>query len=312
MGDVQRALLRRLRDAGPDGVPTSAIARRCAPLVKQLETCGAMEKRLGKGRGFRLHLRDLAAFARLVESQYPAGLDVADEDLIDRASAVALLGDAKAVRQGSHQGVFVRSAKRDVVIERVDTGVQLPIGELTVTGGGAAIVLAAGIEWRFAGVVAVIENAETFWRHEHVLPDVDLAVFAQGRMSERKLAWLASTPMGGCRFIHWGDYDPVGVAEYLRLVVACPGRVEMHVPANVEELLCKFGKSTLITEQTEILDCLRDCVNNPIVRQFVMLFDRYGKGLEQEILLGTANVSSAMLPRLHAPNCVEARREPHE
>jgi len=284
MGEVERSFLRRLRDAGPEGLAASSAPARCTPLVAQLTTCGAVEKRLGKGRGFRLHLRDLAAFASFIESQYPTGLDVAQEDLVDHASAVALLGDAKAVRHGSHHGVFLRSVKRHVAIERVDSGAVLPVGELTATAGGAAIVLAAGIGWRFAGTVVTIENAETFWRYEQVLPDVDLAIFTSGRMSERKLAWLASPAMAQVRYLHWGDYDPVGAAEYLRLLAACPGRVRMHLPANLEESLAKYGKSSLITGQTEVLDGLRDC-GDRTVQELVRLFDRYGRGLEQEILL---------------------------
>lgn len=291
MGEVQRAFLRRLRDAGPDGLAASSVPTRCELLVEQLKICGAVETRLGKGRGFRLHLRDLAAFASFVESQYPVGLDVMDEDLVDRASGVALLGDAKAVRRGSHQGVFVRSPKRHVTIARVNTGMQLAVGELTIIAGGTALVLAAGITWRFSGVVAVIENAEAFWRSEQVLPDVDLAVFAQGRMSERVLAWLASPAMADSQFIHWGDYDPVGAAEYLRLITACPGRVQMHLPDNLDELLRKFGKPALVAGQTDVLDGLRDCADDLTVKKLVTLFDHYGRGLEQEILLAmTASV----------------------
>jgi hypothetical protein len=294
MGDVQRAFLRRLRDAGPDGLAASSVPARCESLVEQLKICGAAEIRLGKGRGFRLHLRDLAVFANYIESQYPAGLDIAAEDLVDRASAVALLGDAKAVRHGSHRGIFVRSVKRNVTMDRADTAEKLPIGELTVTAGGAAIVIGAGIEWRFTGFVAIIENAETFWRYEFVLPEVDLAIFAQGRMSERVLAWLASPLLAGSHFIHWGDYDPVGAAEYLRLITACPGRVQMHLPADLEVLLSKYGKSALVAGQTDVLDGLRDSADDPTVMKLVTLFDKYGRGLEQEILLAVTSSGPSM------------------
>jgi len=226
----------------------------------------------------------MTSFANYVESQYPAGLDVDKDDLVDHASAVALLGDAKAVRQSSHHGVFLRSIKRHITIRRPDTDALLPVGELTAIAGGASIVLADGIVWEFAGTVATIENAETFWRYEQVLPNVDLAIFTQGRMSERKLAWLASSLMAEARYIHWGDYDPVGITEYLRLLAACPDRVQMYCPPNLEELLSKFGKPALITEQTKTLDSLRDSHDNT-VQKLVTLFDRYGRGLEQELLL---------------------------
>jgi hypothetical protein len=106
-------------------------------------------------------------------------------------------------------------------------------------------------------------------------------------MSERVLSWLASDQMSECRFVHWGDYDPVGCLEYLRLRERCEGRARMHLPASVAELLPRHGKRDLILEQVQELDALRTGPGDESVRALLHLFDTHRKGLEQEALLMT-------------------------
>jgi len=85
--------------------------------------------------------------------------------------------------------------------------------------------------------------------------------------------------------VHWGDYDPVGVTEYLRLTEACQAGVTYFMPAIVEQLLPKHGKASLITGQMEYLDRLRQVSGNDTVDRMLALFDRHRRGLEQEVLI---------------------------
>lgn len=118
-----------------------------------------------------------------------------------------------------------------------------------------------------------------------MIPDVDLAIFASGRMSGRLLDWLASSAMQNCPIVHWGDYDPVGVAEYVRLVTRCGDRVQSFVPDDLPALIRCHGKRKLITDQVEILSRLRQSQSDPHVARMIALFDEQRKGLEQELLL---------------------------
>jgi hypothetical protein len=136
-----------------------------------------------------------------------------------------------------------------------------------------------------SGTIAVIENAEPFWYHERILPSVDLAIYATGNMSARLIDWLSSAAMANCSFIHWGDYDPRGLCEYLRLHEACPGRVTTYVPNDIELLLQRFGNRDLLIKQAKDLERLRDSQSDPIIDEMVGLFDQYRRGLEQEVLL---------------------------
>lgn len=283
MSQSQRRFLQQLRDAGDAGFPASDIASGCSGVLRDLQTCGAVSCRPA-GRGTVVYISNPAAFDLFIESRHPLGLANSLNDVEDRASGVQLFADAKTARRGRWEGLFVRSTspRGTLVSER---GIELRVNDITATAGGAAILLGGCRRWSFRGVVALVENAEAFWQHDRVLPEVDLAVFSCGRLSERALTWLASDEMAECQLVHWGDYDPVGCLEYLRLAGRCAGRVKMHLPVAVAELLPRFGKPQLILDQVAELDALRHAPGDASVSALLRLFDAHRKGLEQEALL---------------------------
>jgi len=291
MSQAARRLLRELLIAGPEGVPRSRVPCTCEGLVNELVTCGAVRKHTAS-RGVLIRIVDKSAFQACADRHFPMGLDDPIGSIDSRASAVLLTGDAKAASRCDCEGLFVRSTRPGTVVHSVDGLLSVPVAELTKDAGGAALLLDDDHAWRLQGRVAVIENAEAFWRHDRVL-DVDLAVYAAGRMSsQRFLEWFASTPMTECSIVHWGDYDPVGTAEYLRLKTACPGRVEMYVPERLDELLARYGKRDLITKQVDVLHRVRHFAHDPAVDRLIRLWDRHQRGLEQELLLHLSDNSS--------------------
>lgn len=286
VNEVQRRFLRNLRDAQPVGLRRSSIPKSCTELIVSLQTCGAVEfKPANRGRGVVLCIKGEQAFQRFIAARLPQGLDVDISSVLDRAAAVVMLADAKAIRRGVGQGIFVRSTKPDVAIQSTDGEVAISVSELTTKAGGAGIQLSPDKTWTFNGDIAIVENADAFWQHELVLPDVDLVILSGGNMSERLVKWLASPAMSECRITHWGDYDPVGVWQYLRLLDACQNRVGIFAPPVVDELLPKYGKRKLVTRQSTFFDRIRTRTSNDYVRRMVGLFDKYRRGLEQEILL---------------------------
>lgn len=290
MNETQRRFLRRLRDAAASGLRRSSIPKSCGELIESLQTCAAVEFRPAlAGRGITLHIKSEQSFQRFLAARLPQGLDVDLAAIPDRASAVFLLADAKAVRRGIGQGIFVRATKPDIEIQSMDGELSISVSDLTSTAGGIGIQLCAQKVWTFAGSVAVVENADAFWQHERVLPDVDMAILGNGNMSSRLLEWLASPAMSNCHIVHWGDYDPVGICQYIRLTDACIGRVESFAPAEVDQLLPRYGKRRLVTHQTTFLDRLRRRESDPYVKRMLALFDVHRRGLEQEVLLVTAS-----------------------
>lgn len=283
MSRIERRFLRALREAQERGVPGSALPATCRALASALETCGAVE-RCRAGRGEILRIQSVDAFTRFVSARYPLGLEDPDEEPSDRVGGVRLYGDAKTSARGRYEGVFLRSLNPGTALA-TPSGPEIPVAGLTAAGGVAAITLDGSRRYRFSGVVAVVENAEPFWEFERELPDVDLALYSAGRLSERVLSWLASDDMAHCRIVHWGDYDPVGCVEYLRIRERCGDRATMHAPPRVHELLPVYGKTSLITGQLETLTLLRGLALPPDAGNLLQLFDRYRRGLEQEALL---------------------------
>ena len=257
----------------------------CKSLVESLRTCGAVQfSRASSGRGVVLRIASDQAFERFVTARLPQGLNIDMTAVSDHAAAVVMLADAKAIRRAVGQGILVRTARPNITIESADSQASIPVSEMSSADRAIGIRLSADRTWTFSGTVAIVEGAYAFWRYEWVLPHADLAVLGSGNMSATLLNWLASPAMARCRIIHWGDYDPVGVCQYLRLAEVCPGRVESYAPPEVDELLPK-GKRVLVTRQGTYLDRLRRHASDPYVRRMIDLFDRNRRGLEQEALL---------------------------
>jgi len=270
-------------------MPWSALPISCTNLLRRLQTCGAVQIVPGV-QGKRLRVANAEAFAKIVRTATPQGLESLDSLLLSRADAVDQFGDAKAIRAGNVQGIFVRSIKPNILIRRAGSSQAVDVTALTRIAGGAALMLRDGMEWSFAGTIATVENEEAFWSHDLILPHIDLAVYVRGKMSNRLLRWLASAPMASCQITHCGDYDPIGVAEFLRLRRACPGRVTLHVPNDLEKLVARYGKRSLVRadKQVQVLCLLREMEDDPIVKRLVQVFDELGKGVEQELLLKLA------------------------
>jgi hypothetical protein len=279
----ERKLLRRIRNAAAQGVLLSSISRQWRPLLKQFRECGAI-KTLVDRRAERVKVDDADAFARLVQRRHPGGLDVMLPRSASRIEAAGIVGDAKAVRQGSAGAIFLRSSQESSRMFNTATGAHVSIFSRTCETGAAAIVLNDTARWGCSGTIALVENKEPFLHYERVMPEVDFAVYSSGKISERLLRWIASEPMSKCRYVHWGDYDPAAGVDYLRLCAVCPGRVEFYLPSLIAELLPQYGKSSLVTKQVRQLNRIRRSSDDPVIGHLLSLFDRYGRGLEQEVL----------------------------
>lgn len=278
--DRLAGLLAKLQGAGT-GIPASAISASARAALRPLFETGVLrEDRQGSGR--IVQVGNHVAFAAFIQRHYPSGLTHnAGTATATRAAAVAHLRDAKRATRPPGEPVMVRGFGASVLY-RGDQ--QFSIAELTRTAGVAALLLDTAMPWQGTGTVAVVENLEAFLAVETVIPGLDWAIYASGRLSGHLLTWLAGPALAPCHLVHWGDYDPVGLDEYQRLLSACPGRVELFVPDNLATLLARFGKPDLLAEQTAIFARLRQH-SDPTIRALITLLDTHNVGLEQEILL---------------------------
>ena len=266
--------------ADSSSLPASSVPKADRRRLQSLFDAGIIEEvRAGAGR--RLIVTNQAALRAFAESLYPSGLEGFTGDLPARSKAVAELRDSKRAIGKSPTTLLIRGFN-GCAFQRGES--RLPVAEWTESAGVAALCLDSMGGWECRGTLGLVENLETFWHIERIAPFVDLAVYAEGRIGADVLDWLNSPGMIRTRVVHFPDYDPVGMDEYLRIKRACPERAELFRPDDLEKLFARFGKAQLLHDSKAVLARLRKSAERD-VRYVVELMDRYGVGLEQEALL---------------------------
>ncbi|MCP4450133.1 MAG: hypothetical protein GY809_01620 [Planctomycetes bacterium] len=186
-----------------------------------------------KGRGYCVKINKGEAFSAFIAKHCPEGLSDSDIGVLSRSEGIAKLRNSKQGRLNSE--VVMVSAKPGQVLVRGRD--QLEVGHLTEMAGVASLVLDEGKPdyWKFLGHIVSVENYASFihWRRMGI--EADIAIWTGGRISDRVIRWFKSSAMQGCTFEHSGDYDPVGLDEFLRLKKALTGdRVTLFAPMTLK------------------------------------------------------------------------------
>jgi hypothetical protein len=274
--DALAERLQELRDIG------SVVRSRLTPSMRQrlatLFHLGVLrEERLGAG--WRVVLRDRTALDAWIQSNYPSGLTGITGAVAGRTRSVANYRDTK--RQGSLQVRLVHMrgfghatlTRRDVI---------MPLAELTSAFGVVGLAVDLDDMWTIAGRLCLVENLEIFLQVERLLPDIDAALWAAGRVDSRVLRWLAAQP--DASVLHVGDYDPVGLDEYLRVLAALGSRADLHVPDDLERRVARYGRPELLERSLLVYERVRRSADARVTA-VIEILDRHGCGLEHEALL---------------------------
>ena len=262
-----------------ENLPITGISNKNIKRLRTLiETGVVSSKRINAGRSLKaIHLSELQMFA---DKEYPSGLDAAIAGASNRAECVALFRNAKHKRiKNDRESLLVKafSDKHDLL--KINNFI-LPVTPWCEIAGIAGIQLKDNDILEITGRVALVENIEVFWFFEEMDVQVDMVYYTAGRFSGRFLNSL--TPNKDLSIIHFGDYDPVGVDEYLKIKKKFK-TTEFYIPDNIESLF-KYGKTELLSKNKAILRRLRKEQDQTAV-ELVGYMDKYNKGLEHEILL---------------------------
>jgi hypothetical protein len=238
-----------------------------------------------KGRGHCVTINKGEAFSTFIAKHCPEGLSDSDIGVLSRSEGIAKLRNSKQGRLSSE--VVMVSAKPGQVLVRGCN--QLEVGQLTEMAGVASFVLDEGETgyWQFSGQIASVENYASFVHWQRMGIEADIAIWTAGRTSDRMIRWFKSPAMQSCTFVHSGDYDPVGLDEFLRLKKSLTGdRVTLFVPKDIEMLFECYANRTLLHNKNAaaLLKRLRES-RDPEVCRIVSLMNKNNGGLEQEILL---------------------------
>lgn len=236
------------------------------------------------GRGYSIIVKNREALSSFIDKYFPQGLAIIAAGTMTRSQGVARLRNSKRGVLDS-EPVFVIAKPQKVLSRNSES---LPIGELTATAGIATFLLEEKAEkyWAFTGAIALIENYEIFVNWLQTDIPADIALWTAGRISSRMINWLGSSIMRDCAYVHCGDYDPVGIDEFVRLNQRLENRVTFYIPNNIDLLFRMYSNQDLLkkTNSAKILQRLRQD-RHPEVLQIINLIDQYGGALEQEVLL---------------------------
>lgn len=276
MPDALARLLRRMLDEG--SAPRSQFSARSLKELRGLFDAGVLAQ-TRSGGGLAIEVRDLGTLMTFFRGRYPSeGISV---DGPPRARAVGMLRNAKRVGRTNMEPVLLRATGPAVCTR---DGVPCDLRATTVQTGSACLLLEEGRFWTLTAPVAIIENMESFLHFEKMGVPADVALYAAGRLSDLALKWIGSPELSQCRFTHCGDYDPVGLDEFLRLKAKVGARARLHLPHNLRDLVATYGRPELLRDSEAVLRRLRDATD-PDVRSVVQVLDGTGRGLEQEVLL---------------------------
>jgi hypothetical protein len=129
-----------------------------------------------------------------------------------------------------------------------------------------------------------IENMENFRfvdKQAYLFQDIKPLFVSRYPQEQGKdlMKWLLSIPN---KYLHFGDYDFAGINIYLsEYKKHLNERASFFIPANIEELLNKYGKPKLYdTQQLSQAEIVEDGIKN-----LIALLHKHKRGLEQEVFL---------------------------
>lgn len=283
MPDAFARLLQRLAQEGR--APRSQFSVRSLRDLQSLFDCGAL-RQARSGGGLVVEVLNPETLAKFYRKRYPSeeGKAIAGPP---RARAVGMLRNAKRVRRTNMEPVLFRAMGPAVCTRE---GVSCDLRAATIQTGAACLLLEEGQFWTLNADIAVVENLECFLHFERMGASAHVALYASGRLSELVLKWLASPELSHCRFMHCGDFDPVGLDEFIRLKTRVGERARLHIPQNLRRLVATYGRVDLLRDSAAVLHRLR-AISDPDVRRVIEMLDETGCGLEQEaLLLGNGGV----------------------
>lgn len=212
-----------------------------------------------------------------------------------RASNIAMARDSKQGQQGL--GHFMVSARAHVPrpdLEPASAKALADLVEATRRWGGASIVLelpgeeggaVKGPTLPCGARVMTVENPENFCASVQMMEEADVFIFcgSGGRLRNALIDWLAGQPT--LQVIHAGDYDPVGLQEFSRLIARMPGRVRLYMPIDLDLRFQKFSNRGLMEKARNRAVMMGIAKGiDPAMDHVIDLIAKFGP-MEQESLL---------------------------
>ena len=234
------------------------------------------------GAGRKLVVRDGDAARVFFNIKFP-GSDASAQSST-RITAVARFRSSKAIRNNAPVIVHLRAGSAGSI---VFPGNAIEVDAATRLHGLFAFQLEDTDPFiELHGTWVLVENPALFFRHLDVFGNAASAILLNGLAPNRLVRWLKNQSADDLKLVHAPDYDPTGIAEFVRLKKQLGPALELFVPDTIAELFNRFADPALLLKprQQTALRQLRDS-EDPLIQRLVGLMMRHNAGLEQEVLL---------------------------
>lgn len=243
-----------------------------------------------RGGGWVVVVANQESVRRFADKQFPSGLaGENDTSAGRRTQSLNRFGDTKSMPRLDFEFVLLRAfGDAQVTTKMASRTIKVDAPEITRQAGCFALTLQDTSDITdlpfIRGNIATVEGPELFYRFDWATAGISVAILTYGRMSERLLNWVAS-PMVEGQLTHFGDYDPVGLDDYRKLQERA-SRASFYLPVNLERHFKekRFLKPALMDKSSALLPRLAETKNLSILT-VIDLMQRYGGGVEQEVLL---------------------------
>ena len=287
--DNNAKLLSNLLNAGSISV-SSASSKVAKQLFHQLVQIGLVQKRR-KGAGNQFQLLDSDGLKAYIDSCYPSGLLlVKTTDAPRRVQGIISGKNSKKLNKLDFDIITLRGNQTIVYGDK-----KYHLEAVTDNNIYVSVKVARGSHIRLLQVsktIITVENPTAFCALDSML-DIswDVAIYTKGKMSNILLKQLQAWSLQGQNIIHFGDYDYVGLLEFLR-VLKCSPNARFYLPNSLTSSFFKrFGNSQLLEKQTtqhkelkQIVSKLPDSSGKNDFRKAYDLIQNSAVGLEQESL----------------------------
>jgi len=275
------ALLAKLRDKGT--IPASALSRASEEKLKPLFLSGVLE-RVPRGRGTAVTVNRPEYLEEFMKKHFPEGLEKTARTHMTRSESTRTFRNSKKRSERTALPVFIRGFGETTLIYR-NTGHTLDTARQTELFSVTSIMLTEnGPLPEFTGNIATVENLEVFTSFQLLNPKNTIAVYTGGRIHRLLLKWLSARETSQARVTHYGDYDPAGLGDYLRIKNARKGETALFIPPDLNALVKKYGSEKLLEKSAHLIPKLHETPDKA-VKEVLETLLRNNRALEQEVLI---------------------------
>ncbi|PIE51938.1 hypothetical protein CSA37_09175 [Candidatus Fermentibacteria bacterium] len=279
--DPFAALLGKLRDNKT--IPASAVSRASEEKLKPLFQSEVLTK-IPRGRGTAIIVSKPEYLQQFINKHFPEGIESTARSDMTRSESTCTFRNSKKRSRRTAMPVFIRGFGESTLLYR-NTGHTLNTARQTELFSVTSIMLKEDEPLpEYAGRIATVENLEVFTAFHHLKPQNTIAVYTGGRIHRLLLHWLSSPETSKAGIVHYGDYDPAGLGEYLRIKRAREGNTELFIPPDLNALVRKYGSEILLEKSAHLIPRL-SATGDKAVKSVLEILLRNNRALEQEVLV---------------------------